>query len=1211
MQSVNLFYILHFTTVEAMKAKLLAPLDDPEMTVLEEAVFDWDIDNWRELPKKIYSKPYSLGGYDWKFYLFPEGNNTPNVSIYLATEPTKSKKTDEEETLSETSNESNEDSDWSVCCLFGLVMSNPNDPSICVSNSANHRFTNEESDWGFTSFCDLRKLFAPVDGFQRPLIENDQVKLQVYIRLINDPTGVLWHNFKNYDSKKETGYVGLKNQGATCYLNSLLQSLYFTTAFKNSVLKIPTDGEPDGVPYALQRVFTKLHRSQNPVGTLELTKSFGWDSADAFTQHDVQELNRVLMDNLEGKMKGTEVEGALNKIFVGQFKSYIKCVNVDYESSRIEDYWDIQLNVKGMRNVEDSFKDYIQVETLDGENQYMLTGYGLQDAKKGVVFKSFPPVLHLQLKRYDFDPIRGDTVKINDRYEFPTEIDLSPYLDEESRNLPENKDCTYALHGVLVHCGDLNIGHYYALLKPTKDGPWYKFDDDRVTRATMKEVLEDNFGGEHPIDPRFRPTRPNSFWKHNSAYMLVYIRKSHIDEILFEDTIPENILKRVEIEDREERNRQREREEQHLYMNVRCATIGKQFRNMRSFDLAVFNDNDLFQNPKEAFADVLKVRKTITAEGFLDLLLQSNPQIDRNTIRLWTMIHRDNRTFRLNDPIVNASVPLAKLQSKDDSGENGICLFVEELSPHFIQSCAASGIDPYAPEVEGRGRRSLIFIKHYNIETQTLSGLMSVVVYSNDKLSTLIPQINKAMNWDDETPLILWEEVKPFMIDRLDEDTTFEQAELDSGDIITFEKVYPKERLEELVNEGAYENAAEYYQFLCNRVPITFKHRIEPESEKDGIVVSYKEPIPDFTVWFDKKKDYNQMASLLAGKLGVEPTHLQFFLMGSNGNIIKGPIKRNISSLEEVLQSYKNVGHHNLGNSIVFGYDVLKMSLAEFETKKIIKYYWLPKEGLIHEQRHEALVAKTATIQQIVLELPEKVGISQSDLDKIKVWAVNAHTFQESLPPHYPVISLQAYNQLCISMMSDEEYALTTDPKMMDSIRLVEVFHFYRDPNQPHGLPFSFALKRGEKFKQTKLRLQKLLGMYDKVFERVKFVIVRKYTPPSQIGRQNKPHIRYLDNQWTSNGLNGNGMDTVDSTDGEDAANQINISNDLNDDDEDFSVAADNIVNNSATSAPNSPVSIDDIELFDEIEEGEVLGLDHIKRNTGRNTGERAIFIKN
>lgn len=39
-------------------------------------------------------------------------------------------------------------------------------------------------------------------------------------------------DFRSYDSKKETNMVGLRNQGATCYLNSLLQSLYFTNAFR-------------------------------------------------------------------------------------------------------------------------------------------------------------------------------------------------------------------------------------------------------------------------------------------------------------------------------------------------------------------------------------------------------------------------------------------------------------------------------------------------------------------------------------------------------------------------------------------------------------------------------------------------------------------------------------------------------------------------------------------------------------------------------------------------------------------------------------------------------------------------------------------------------------------------------------------------------------------------------------------------------------------
>lgn len=70
-----------------------------------------------------------------------------------------------------------------------------------------------------------------------------------------------------------------------------------------------------------------------------MTKSFGWDTLDSFMQHDVQEFNRVLQDNLESKMKGTKAEGAISNLFKGKMKSYIKCLNVDFESSRVEDYY--------------------------------------------------------------------------------------------------------------------------------------------------------------------------------------------------------------------------------------------------------------------------------------------------------------------------------------------------------------------------------------------------------------------------------------------------------------------------------------------------------------------------------------------------------------------------------------------------------------------------------------------------------------------------------------------------------------------------------------------------------------------------------------------------------------------------------------------------------------------------------------------------------
>ena len=47
----------------------------------------------------------------------------------------------------------------------------------------------------------------------------------------------------------------------------------------------------------------QLQFGDSSVSTKDLTKSFGWDTYDAFMQHDVQELNRVLQEKLEDKMK--------------------------------------------------------------------------------------------------------------------------------------------------------------------------------------------------------------------------------------------------------------------------------------------------------------------------------------------------------------------------------------------------------------------------------------------------------------------------------------------------------------------------------------------------------------------------------------------------------------------------------------------------------------------------------------------------------------------------------------------------------------------------------------------------------------------------------------------------------------------------------------------------------------------------------------------
>lgn len=113
------------------------------------------------------------------------------------------------------------------------------------------------------------------------------------------------------------------------------------------------------------------------------------------------------------------------------------------------------------------------------------------------------------------------------------------------------------IYSVLVHSGDITGGHYFALIRPEANDKWFRFDDDRVTPVSKKEVFEENYGDEPHRDnkdttvasPPFLNgnTRVNSvrmMKRFTNAYMLVYIRKSKLDEILApvqETDIPEHL----------------------------------------------------------------------------------------------------------------------------------------------------------------------------------------------------------------------------------------------------------------------------------------------------------------------------------------------------------------------------------------------------------------------------------------------------------------------------------------------------------------------------------------------------------------------------------------------------------------------------------------------------------------------------------------------
>ncbi|KAH0786841.1 Clan CA, family C19, ubiquitin hydrolase-like cysteine peptidase [Histomonas meleagridis] len=384
------------------------------------------------------------------------------------------------------------------------------------SQTAEFTYSKLVTNRGFSSFIPLNEL----DDYT---VDNHLVlKLTV---TFNPPHS----NAINY--RKLTGAVGLVNQGCTCYMNSILQCLFHTPAFRRIVFSLPTSDKDDpksSVSLNLQRLFALMQLSPIAPETADLTKSFGWGTIEVFMQHDVQEFLRQLIDNIETKMKGTENSEAIATIFRGKTKNYIKCATQeDISNEHLEDFYDIQLLVQGMKGLESSLEQTVEDSILTGDNQYSFEGIGKCDAIKGCKYEVLPPVLHFHLQRFTYDINTGMMRKVRDRFEFPFEVDMSPYLSETA---DRTNPYIYELTSVLVHQGEQYGGHYYAYCRPTKERKWLCFNDDVVSVVDEKEVIEGNYGG---------------LKQGYSAYFLAYVRKSQIENIMKpinDNEIPEHVV---------------------------------------------------------------------------------------------------------------------------------------------------------------------------------------------------------------------------------------------------------------------------------------------------------------------------------------------------------------------------------------------------------------------------------------------------------------------------------------------------------------------------------------------------------------------------------------------------------------------------------------------------------------------------------------------
>ena len=334
---------------------------------------------------------------------------------------------------------------------------------------------------------------------------------------------------------------GLRNLGATCYINSTLQQFFYIPEIRTIILsanlKNLSNSNSDNADnnlklknnelcnnvknedlwaINLQKVFAHLLFFPavyiDPSCFINVWRSWDGEIINPHEQQDAVEFLQMLIDRLESKIPDAA------EFFKGEISYNLLNSQHNFSSETVESFITFPLEVKDHLSVNDSLNTFLAPDRFD---DYNVEDIGKISVERYAHVRKAPKILIIQLKRFEYNLQTNVREKVNDKYIFYSVLDITSVMEDKSVSM------VYDLIGVIAHMGSAQGGHYIShILSGT--GTWMTFNDENVIPITESKLVNSTFGGYNIKDmwiestQRFTTTKVP---KNGNAYLLFYRKR--------------------------------------------------------------------------------------------------------------------------------------------------------------------------------------------------------------------------------------------------------------------------------------------------------------------------------------------------------------------------------------------------------------------------------------------------------------------------------------------------------------------------------------------------------------------------------------------------------------------------------------------------------------------------------------------------------------